>query len=103
MPLSEVKLVRTGRKGDKLPENYPFVSSVELRRAFMRERAEARNAPAEPTAARMTVGFSGESSQSPVVISPPWAWSGRAAAERKSAKPKSRKSFFMVSSFGKVT
>jgi hypothetical protein len=42
----------------------------------------------------MMVGFSGESSQVPVVISPPWAWSGR-AAEKHRAKPRSRESFFM--------
>jgi hypothetical protein len=87
-------------------EDYPFVSSKESRkesrRFFMRARAEAREKPAKPTTVKTMVGFSGESSQVPLSISPPWAWSGR-AAERKIVKPSSRNSFFMVSSFGKVT
>ena len=47
------------------------------RRALTRARAEAKNAPAEPTTARMAVGFSGEVSQ------PPCACSGMATANRR--------------------
>jgi hypothetical protein len=36
-----------------------------LRRALMRARAETKNAPAEPTTARIAVGFSGDSVQPP--------------------------------------
>jgi hypothetical protein len=51
----------------------------------------------------MAVGFSGESSQSPVPTPPSCAWRGRATAKRQ-AMPKSRSDgFFMgVSSIGKV-
>lgn len=74
----------------------------ESRRALYRARPAARNAPAEPTTARMAVGFSGESSQPPSTP-PPCARRGRATASRK-AMPKSRSDgFFMgVSSIGKV-
>jgi len=46
----------------------------------MRARADAKNAPAEPTTARIAVGFSGES------VQPPCAWRGRVTANR-TAKP----------------
>jgi hypothetical protein len=55
----------------------------------MRARAEAKNAPAEPTRARMAVGFSGELSQ------PPSACSGRATASRRAKLKNFRADFFM--------
>ena len=51
------------------------------RRLLIRARAVAKNAPAEPTTARMAVGFSGES------VQPTCACSGR-ATERRRAKPR---------------
>src|SRR5580704_11435924 len=62
----------------------------ELRRALIRMRAEAQNAAAEPTTARIAVGFSGESRQ------PFWAWRGRATA-KNSAEPKSNNQDFFIS------
>ena len=62
----------------------------ELRRALIRMRTEAPNAAAEPTTARIAVGFSGESRQ------PPWAWSGRATA-KNIAEPKSNNQDFFIS------
>lgn len=53
----------------------------ELRRAFRRARTVENNAPADPTSARTTVGFSGES------VQPVWACNG-AAINRKSADQK---------------
>ena len=55
----------------------------------MRARAEAKNAPAEPTRARMAVGFSGELTQ------PSCACRGR-AAERSRAKPRSIRVDFFI-------
>jgi hypothetical protein len=66
------------------------------RRALMRARAETKNAPADPTTARMAVGFSGELTQ------PFCAWSGRATAKSR-AEPMSRSvDFFIVSSTTKL-
>jgi hypothetical protein len=62
---------------------------LDLRRALMRARAETKNAPAEPTTARIAVGFSGEFSQ------PPCAWSGRATVRRR-AKPKNESRDFFI-------
>lgn len=60
----------------------------EERRALILARAEAKNAPAEPTTARIAVGFSGE------LVQPSCAWRGRATASRR-AKPVSiRVDFF---------
>jgi hypothetical protein len=53
----------------------------ELRRAFKRARTVENKAPADPTRARTTVGFSGES------VQPVWACNG-AAINRKSADQK---------------
>lgn len=53
----------------------------ELRRAFKRARTVENNAPADPTRARTTVGFSGES------VQPVWACNGD-AINRKSADQK---------------
>ena len=53
----------------------------ERRRAFKRARTVENNAPADPTSARTTVGFSGES------VQPVWACNG-AAINRKSADQK---------------
>ena len=76
-----------------------FVDSLELRRALTRARAEAKNAPAEPTTARIAVGFSGESAQ-PLV---PCAWSGWATKSRR-AKARNRNEDFFIdgSPSGKV-
>jgi hypothetical protein len=57
-------------KPDTYPANFAPVARtgriyLELRRARKRARAEATNAPAEPTRARTTVGFSGEFTQPP--------------------------------------
>jgi hypothetical protein len=61
-----------------------------LRRALMRFRADARKAPAEPTRARTSVGFSGEFTQ------PSCACKGSETASR-TAEPISRsEDFFMV-------
>jgi hypothetical protein len=62
---------------------------LEERRALMRARAEAKNAPAEPTRARIAVGFSGELSH------PPCACSGRVTARRR-AKPRNAKADFFM-------
>ena len=67
-----------------MPRNY-FAE----RRALMRPRAEAKNAPAEPTTARMAVGFSGELSH------PPCACSGRVTARRRAKPSKAKPDFFM--------
>ena len=63
----------------------------------MRARAEAKNAPAEPTTARIAVGFSGE------FVQPSCACNGRAMARRR-AKPRNRKAGFFIngSPFGEV-
>jgi hypothetical protein len=61
----------------------------ELRRALMRARAETKKAPAEPTTARIAVGFSGEFSQ------PSWARSGR-ATERRRARPRNESRDFFI-------
>src|SRR5437899_558343 len=53
--LREGILVRFSSAGDEIDTSMTY-----LRRALMRARAEAKNAPAEPTTARMAVGFSGE-------------------------------------------
>jgi len=55
----------------------------------MRARAEARKAPAEPTTARIAVGFSGELAQ------PFCACSGR-AVERRRAKPRNMRADFFI-------
>lgn len=76
---------------------YLFVASyLERRRALMRARAEAKNAPAEPTTARMAVGFSGELAQ------PSWACIGRATARRRAKPRNARADFFMMISIGEV-
>jgi hypothetical protein len=62
---------------------------VERRRALMRVRAEARNAPAEPTTARIAVGFSGERAQ------PFCACRGR-TAKRRRAKPRNIRGDFFI-------
>lgn len=62
---------------------------VERRRALMRARADAKNAPAEPTTARIAVGFSGES------VQPPCAWRGRVTAN-KTAKPSNMRVDFFI-------
>jgi hypothetical protein len=56
----------------------------------MRARAERKKAPAEPTTARIAVGFSGESTQ------PPSAWSGRATVNMRARKISKRGEFFIV-------
>src|ERR1700745_5712 len=55
----------------------------------MRARAEAKNAPAEPTTARMAVGFSGE------LVQPSCACIGRATARRR-AKPRNARADFFI-------
>jgi hypothetical protein len=55
----------------------------------MRARAETKKALAEPTTARIAVGFSGEFSQ------PPCAWSGRAMDERRAIPAIIRNVFFI--------
>jgi hypothetical protein len=55
----------------------------------MRVRAEARNAPAEPTTARIAVGFSGERAQ------PFCACRGR-TAKRRRAKPRNIRGDFFI-------
>ena len=78
---------------------YTFVAGYleERRLALMRARAEAKNAPAEPTTARMAVGFSGES------VQPFCACSGRATARRR-AKPRNARADFFIGGlhFGEV-
>jgi hypothetical protein len=78
---------------------YSFVPDYleERRLALMRARAEAKNAPAEPTTARIAVGFSGES------VQPSCACSGRATARRR-AKPRNAKADFFIGGlhFGEV-
>ena len=54
----------------------------------MRARTVEKNAPADPTTARIAVGFSGEWSH------PPWACSGRAAAKR--ATPRNKREDFFI-------
>ena len=61
----------------------------ELRRALMRARTDTKHALAEPTTARMAVGFSGEFTQ------PPCAYSGRATEERRAMPANSTKVFFI--------
>jgi hypothetical protein len=61
----------------------------EERRAFMRARAVARKAPAEPTTASTAVGFSGELRQ------PVWACSWR-VTERKRAMPRDKSTDFFI-------
>ena len=56
---------------------------------MMRARAVAKNAPAEPTTARMAVGFSGELAQ------PDCACSG-SATHSKRAKPKIIRADFVM-------
>src|SRR5580658_160739 len=70
---------------------------AERRLALMRARAEAKNAPAEPTTARIAVGFSGES------VQPSCACSGRATARRR-AKPRNARADFFIGGlhFGEV-
>ncbi len=70
---------------------HSFVASYleERRRALMRARAEAKNAPAEPTTARIAVGFSGE------LVQPSCACSGRATARRR-AKPRNARADFFI-------
>src|SRR6184192_3338709 len=55
----------------------------------MRARTDTKNAPAEPTTARMAVGFSGEFTQ------PPCAYSGRATEERRAMPANTAKVFFI--------
>src|SRR5271170_4704170 len=55
----------------------------------MRARADAKNAPAEPTTARMAVGFSGE------VTHPFCAWSGRVAENKRAAAASQNVDFFI--------
>lgn len=62
----------------------------------MRARAEAKNAPAEPTTARMAVGFSGE------LVQPSCACIGRATARRRAKPRNARADFFMMISIGEV-
>jgi hypothetical protein len=73
----------------------------------MRARAETKKAPAEPTTARIAVGFSGDEAQvppGPSSTDPPCAWSGRAEERRRRVMPsiKSRK-FFIVFLVAKVS
>ena len=68
---------------------WAWLTHLDLRRALMRARAETRNAPAEPTTARIAVGFSGE------LMQPSCACSGTAAVTR-STRPKSRREVFFI-------
>ena len=61
----------------------------ELRRALMRARTDTKNAPAEPTTARIAVGFSGEFTQ------PSCPYKGRATEERRAIPTSNRKVFFI--------
>ena len=70
-----------------MPKSY---RADELRRAFMRARSVENNAPAEPTRARTTVGFSGESSQ------PLWARSGMATQRISTNQRKFSNDLFII-------
>ena len=70
---------------------------LELRCALKRARAEARNAPADPTRPRTTVGFSGEFTQ------PPWAFAETVTASIITAAVSRRVDFFILILNWKVT
>ena len=55
----------------------------------MRARADAKNAPAEPTTARMAVGFSGE------VTHPLCAWRGRVTENKRAVAASQKVDFFI--------
>ena len=63
----------------------------------MRARTETKNAPAEPTTARMAVGFSGELRQ------PSVAWRGRVTVKRRARPANKRVDFFIMVSSSEVT
>src|ERR1700754_2227768 len=62
---------------------------LELRRALIRARTDTKNAPAEPTTARIAVGFSGE------LMQPSCPYSGRATEERRAIPASTRQVFFI--------
>ena len=74
---------------------------LELRRAFMRARRDAAAAPAEPTSASTTVGFSGELAQPSVF--PIWACSEAVRRKKPADATRERGVFFIRTLNAKAT
>jgi hypothetical protein len=62
----------------------------ELRRAFKRARTVENKAPADPTSARTTVGFSGES------VQPVWARNGEAINKKTADQKRNCTDLFII-------
>ncbi len=79
----------------RLHQNHPHRED-ELRRAFSRARTMENKPPAEPTRARTTVEFSGES------VQPVCAWSGTAAHRINPTQKKSLDHLFTIAPLAKA-